>query len=522
MVSRILMLVVAISLGSGSARAGVGAWPDLGTTPPGAREGTNDAAVIVAIEDYAEVDDVVGARRNAADWLRYFAQTRGMPAHRVFQALDRDGKDLRIRALADEAARAVPAGGTLWFVFIGHGAPARDGQDGVLVGVDADRTADGIYARSVPRRELGERLSRGNQAHTVLVLDACFSGQGSEGASLVAGLQPLVPTRLEASADVRLHELLATGSGEFSGALQGAARPGFSYLMLGALAGWGDGGSASPDGRVSLQEARDWVAGALNLTVHGRTQTPQLVGEDLVIGRAWRTDAPDLVAMTAPPVAPSRPLDVPVVAPTERSLPAEPALLLKRNDVRFLALNGTTELADIEVPQALWQAVTGQNPSSFFRCGDACPVENVGLDAAARFCNTLSVADGRTPVYRRGAAGWERVADADGYRLPTPDEWRQAAGTMGYAGADLPNAIAWTRVNADGETHAARGLRPTSGGWYDLSGNVSELVFDVAPGVCGGSWDEPAMLARIDACPGPALTSPSPRVGLRLARARTP
>ncbi len=442
----------------------------------------------------------------------------------------RDAKDLRIRALADEAARSAPTGGTLWFVFIGHGAPSKDGQDGMLVGVDADRSADGIYARSVARREIVERLSRGAQAHTVLVLDACFSGQGSEGSTLVKGLQPLVPTSLVKNANRSVHELLATGSGEFSGALRGVARPGFSYLALGALAGWADGVDGPADGRVSLREARDWVAGAMNLTVTGRTQTPQLVGDDLDVGRAWRRDGPDLVAMVAPPVpaVPSvvaRPFAAQTTTsgPPARALLAPPAKLLATAGVHFLALESGTELADIEVPQGLWNAVTGQNPSSFFRCGDDCPVENVGLDAAIGFCNTLSEADGRTPAYTQGVRSWERDPSADGYRLPTSDEWRRAAGaTTSYAGADLPNTVAWTRANADDVTHAARNLRPAGAGWYDLSGNVSELVFDVAPAVCGGSWDEPPLLARVDACPGPALNSPSPRVGLRLARTRTP
>jgi hypothetical protein len=282
-------------------------WPDLSQAPQGAVEGQNDTAVIVAIEDYAEVEDVLGARQNAADWLRWFTRTRGIPAHRVFQALDRDAKDLRIRSLLDQAAAATPAGGTVWFVFIGHGAPSKDGKDGVLVGADADRSADGVYARSVPRSEVAERLGRGKQAHVVMVLDACFSGQGASGGSLVPGLQPLIPTALASASTSGLHVLSATGSGEFSGPLAGASRPAFSYLMLGALSGWGDGVSGSPDGKVSLQEARDWTAGALNLTVTGRTQTPQLVGEDLSVGKAWRKDAPDVVALASAPPAPPPP-----------------------------------------------------------------------------------------------------------------------------------------------------------------------------------------------------------------------
>ena len=51
------------------------------------------------------------------------------------------------------AARVKP-GGTLWIVFIGHGAPSRGGDDGVLVGWDAQQDADSLYARSLPKKAL--------------------------------------------------------------------------------------------------------------------------------------------------------------------------------------------------------------------------------------------------------------------------------------------------------------------------------------------------------------------------------
>jgi hypothetical protein len=49
----------------------------------------------------------------------------------------------------------------MWFVFIGHRAPSNDGRDDLLVGADADRSAQGIHQRSVPRSgEVRARLRR--------------------------------------------------------------------------------------------------------------------------------------------------------------------------------------------------------------------------------------------------------------------------------------------------------------------------------------------------------------------------
>ena len=273
-------------------------WPDLTTGVLNTGEGRADAAVIIAIEDYAKVDDVVGARANADAWLRWFVEGRGIPASRVFKAYDGDATDIQMRALAQKGAASVQAGGTLWFVFIGHGAPSMDGRDGLLIGVDADRSAQGIYQRSVPRQELLTMLDAGPQAQTVAMLDACFSGQTGSGQALVSGLQPLVPTYALAARSPRARVLTAAGSGEFSGPLPGTARPAFSYLALGALQGWADvDGVGNHDGRVSAAEVREYVAGALNITVQGRTQTPSLLGEDGDLGKATAKTAPDLLAI---------------------------------------------------------------------------------------------------------------------------------------------------------------------------------------------------------------------------------
>ena len=293
-------LLLSLSLLSTPARATE--WPDLTTLASPTGEGRNDAAVLVAIEDYAKVDDVLGARANADAWMRWFVGGRGVPASRVFRAYDGDATDLKLRELARKAAAAVQPGGTLWFVFIGHGAPSRDGADGLLVGVDADRSADGIYGRSVSRKELLGLLDAGGQAQTVAFLDACFSGQGGDGQALVSGLQPLVPTALLGGGPGRARVLTAAGSGEFSGPLAGTARPAFSYLALGGLMGWADvDGVGNRDGRVSAEELREYVTGALNVTVSGRSQTPALLGEDADLGRATARQAPDLLAMVAAP-----------------------------------------------------------------------------------------------------------------------------------------------------------------------------------------------------------------------------
>ena len=291
-----LLALAALSLAVAPA-----SWPDL-AAPPELGGGEGDAALIVGIERYAEAPPVPGAVHNAQDWYLYLTRGRKLAPARVRILRDKEASLEKIRKHVAEAAALVKPGGTLWFVFIGHGAPAADGKDGVLVGYDAQQDADSLYARSLPQRELLGLLARG-QGRSVVILDACFSGQTSKG-SLVKGLQPLIAVQ-KATPQAKTLVLTAGQAHQFAGPLPGAERPAFSYLLLGALRGWAD---RDHDGKVSAQEAVDYAREALQALLSDRTQTPELTatdpGEILAHGNERGPDLAALVIVQAPVTAP--------------------------------------------------------------------------------------------------------------------------------------------------------------------------------------------------------------------------
>jgi hypothetical protein len=70
--------------------------------------------------------------------------------------------------------------------------------------------------------------------------------------------------------------------------------------------------------------------------------------------------------------------------------------------------------------------------------------------------------------------------DANGYRLPTMDEWLYAA-SAGSAGAKFPysgdsdlSKVAWYGANSHGRSHPVSELAPNALGLYDMSGNLTE------------------------------------------------
>jgi formylglycine-generating enzyme required for sulfatase activity len=169
-----------------------------------------------------------------------------------------------------------------------------------------------------------------------------------------------------------------------------------------------------------------------------------------------------------------------------------------------------------EVTQQQYRIVMGANPSAH-RHRRHLPVEMVSWLDAIEFCNQLSIMSGLTPCYSFRGQGtdpdlwistWkDRINDlpyqgychhlditcdwsADGYRLPTSAEWSYAAqgGEQSqsylFSGGDEIDAVAWVFVNSlqnykINKTHPVGKKQPNELGLHDMSGNVSEFVWDM-------------------------------------------
>jgi hypothetical protein len=265
-------------------------WPALTAAPAVEATGANDAALIIAIDDYLLLPDIPGAVANANDWDVFF--TNGLKIPEVFVLTNQDATRESILKFAKMSARNVKPGGTLWVVFIGHGAPTTKGE-GLLVGADAQQSIESLEARGVKQSELLSALSASSQ-RTVMVLDACFSGRTTDGQALAKGVQPVVPLdTVKLPPNTIL--LSASKSTEVAGQLEGQSRPAFSYLALGAMRGWADDG----DGAVSASEVLAWSQRKLR-GVKGRQQTPQGFGPlDEVLTSKTKETEPDVGAIVS-------------------------------------------------------------------------------------------------------------------------------------------------------------------------------------------------------------------------------
>ena len=131
-------------------------------------------------------------------------------------------------------------------------------------------------------------------------------------------------------------------------------------------------------------------------------------------------------------------------------------------------------LADSTVTQALWQAVMGENPSSFK--GVDRPVENLSWNMAQDFVRQLNMIKPELRLRLPSEAQWEYACRA---KTQTPFNFAEPLSTtlINYRGVWEYGTGEWGE-GAQQETAAVKSYPPNAWGLYEMHGNVWEWCQD--------------------------------------------
>jgi formylglycine-generating enzyme required for sulfatase activity len=162
--------------------------------------------------------------------------------------------------------------------------------------------------------------------------------------------------------------------------------------------------------------------------------------------------------------------------------------------VRTVTFDYDFHVAKYEVPQNLWTAVLGSNPSRW--TGKRNSVEMLTFDEAEQFCQKA------TRLMRAA----KLIGDKQEIRLPTEAEWEyfaRAGTTTKYSFGDEVDQLTdygWFTGNASGNDPPVGAKKPNAWGLYDIHGYLWEWCADHAhQSLEGGPTDGSAWVKGGDA-----------------------
>jgi len=257
---------------------------------PAAARRTDAIAVVLGVERYRALPDARFAERDARLMRRYAVEALGVPDD-VEHLYVRTGADVtggELRKLFGEAgwlARRTTENTDLVVYFAGHGGPDGSQRAPYLLPFDADPAF--VAETGFALAALYDRLARLPARSITVILDACFSGLGRDGQSLVAGTRPTVLS-VEHPALVRrqMGVLTAARGAQSAGDLPEVRHGLLTYWVARGLRGEADGNG---DGTISFAELGQFAERRVRETAarQDREQRPLAIARDstLVVAR---------------------------------------------------------------------------------------------------------------------------------------------------------------------------------------------------------------------------------------------
>lgn len=243
-------------------------------------------ALIVGVEDYANLPPAQFAARDARSFRDFAVHGLGIPTARVRLLVDNEARGLDIqRALDTWLVPEIRGGATdVYIFFSGHGLASEDGRGLYLLPQDGDRT---VLAKSaIDRRAVIDAVLKAGARSATLFLDTCYSGGTRGDDTLIADARPAVLVARDGEVPWPAAVLAAAQGDQLSSSYAPARHGLYSYFLMRGLMGEAD---VDADHSVTLAEMERFLQANVRREAgrKGRQQNPVLAGDGAKVLMSW-------------------------------------------------------------------------------------------------------------------------------------------------------------------------------------------------------------------------------------------
>lgn len=252
---------------------------------PGALKGSKprDAvALIIGIETYKNAPKAEFAESDASQFYDYARKALGVPDNRIklLKGSNASKFDI-IKQLKTWLAAEINANKTDVYVFYsGHGLASADGKTSYLLPFDADTAL--LDETSVKLTDFVNTINNSKPKSLALFMDSCYSGQGKNGATLLASARPVTVKVNKPELPDHVTILTSAAGDQIAISVPEIRHGLFSYFLMKGLEGLAD---VNSDGNISMNELHQYVATNVSreATRRGSQQSPTLQGSGEVL-----------------------------------------------------------------------------------------------------------------------------------------------------------------------------------------------------------------------------------------------
>lgn len=245
------------------------------------KSSNNKVAVIIGIQNYADIPDTKYSDKDAMAFAEFANQTLNIPSKNIKYLFNEDAKYFGFKGIQTWLENKVNKNTDVYVFYSGHGL----GVEGKSKLLPSDFVTQFQEESSYEKDEFLSDIANLNPNHIYAFFDTCFSGLGRNGETLVAGLKNI--SIVEDVAPVDNITIFNSSSGlEYSTDFDEAGHGLFSYYLMKGLEGNAD---INSDNEITSKELFSFISDnvsdrALDI---GLSQNPSLIGESNNVIVRW-------------------------------------------------------------------------------------------------------------------------------------------------------------------------------------------------------------------------------------------